>query len=247
MFARRDIKRATGALAPPPQPPPISDIRSVDIRTPCNILITGVRSSGKTQLFRYFALKRQDLWDHVVCFVGDGKLSHDYDPWRESTLEPNDNYALYSLMEAQRELTRTGRVFRILIVFDDIVGTWNSKNQDRRVDNMRDLIGRLVTSGRHIQISAMFLVQRCTIVPPVVRDNSDIIIATKLDRESVADYLFRYQSTYASKEGLWSDFSRHIRARQFGSMFLFPADPGLPPKFLGAVPLIDVEEEEEEE
>ena len=153
------------------------------IKLPCNIMIVGPTSMGKTYLFNTKILPSlKGQYDVLVLMSPTMELSGDFD-----YIEENDKTVfkitkelkstLTELIESQTHLFESARlkmiekeqIPRILIVLDDCI-------TDKDLFNFKGILDGFATKNRHYQMSFIVLSQRLSAIPRTMRLNSKYII-----------------------------------------------------------------------
>lgn len=205
---------------------PLINPLELAIQWPMNICIAGTTGSGKTQLLRSIVAQHVSTWQKVIAFVGSGQLNGDYD-WVEPgcLFSPDDDgmEVLGKVVQYQERLVKAGYVYPILIIFDDFVGSLALKGATAK------LIDKLISSGRHMNISVVFLTQRLAKhVTPTIRDNCRMWFIMSLQRQSITGIVYDQQSDWTDKDSFWDAYSTHRRKEPFGPMVVQTAAPGQP-------------------
>lgn len=198
------------------KPSVLHDPLQIPIKFPSNICMAGTTASGKTYLLRAFVKRHAANWKKVLAFVGSGKLNGDYD-WIPSTsiFDPNDTARLERIIAFQTKLRKAGHRHPILLIFDDFIGCLELRG---RVGSMVD---RLISSGRHLNISVIFLTQRLSKhLTPTVRDNCAHWFIMNLGAASIRGLVYEQQSDYSDPYAFSSVYTKHRRTHQYGPMVI---------------------------
>lgn len=152
------------------------------------------RNSGKTVLVS--ELLKQLIAEHRVDMVlvmsGSAGLNDDYDFLPKGLVMPFSEDVLVRLWERQKGTKRDARE-RVLLVMDDCLATPDAVRSE--------LVMRIFALGRHVSISCIIISQVANwILTPVVKQNSDIILWSKLNRQQL--------------ENLWTSMT-NIDKREF--------------------------------
>lgn len=187
----------------------------------CHFLVGGMTGSGKTVWVSEFVKRFGDSYDRVYAIAGSARYNNDYDylPKRCIFDPACDMHRLQRIVALQRKIKEAGKKYRLLLVFDDIVGLL-----DTHKAKYAKWFDRLITSGRHLDISCMFLTQRMTKISPTIRDNCRYVVVFRLPRNQIQDVVHGMQSDYGDKYAFYDAYKRGTQLK-YSYMLLQAADP----------------------
>lgn len=169
------------------------DIESIE--TPSHMIILGSTISGKTCFLRYMLSIIKDRFAYGVLFSSTVGFNDDYDfiPSRYQ-YQNFDPEVIKELIEIQRKnLNKLNRKYanssnrrlegdeikkklpNAIVILDDTSGIL-----DRTRECCQD-IEWLITTGRHLNISVIMVLQDFTMVSPVIRKNTRYYFITKVN------------------------------------------------------------------
>lgn len=206
---------------------------------PSHTLICGATNSGKTKLLLRLLQLHRTKFHRILFFVGAGVNSGDYDfVSRENMYAPEmAPEVLEIVIKMQEDLATKGRRYKTLCVFDDFIGTLNLASKSSAT-----IFQKLATSGRHMNLSCIFLSQKISAsVPTVIRDNIRHWFITRIPQESLK-LASQYQSCYENKVDFCREVGRHME-QQYTSVYWDSFGSSSYGKlfFLAPVPLVELE------
>ncbi len=143
----------------PPLPEAPSD---PEIIWPAHVMFVATIESGKTTAARYIMRKHKDAFDNIFVITGN---CHEGE-WDDVTTETMPTVTEGFLEHIQEHCIETGA--NICIIMDDPIGMagWDAQHSP--------MMSRIATGGRHHGggVSIVYLCQRITRVPNLLRDNS---------------------------------------------------------------------------
>lgn len=174
-----------------------------------------------------------------MFFCGAGVNSGDYDfvPREDMYTPEAAPEVLEIVIKLQEDLAARGRRYKTLCVFDDFIGTLNLGGKSSAA-----LFQKLATSGRHINLSCIFLSQKLSAsIPPVIRDNIRHWFITRIPQESLK-MAATFQSAFPNKVDFIREVSRHME-QQYTSVYWDQFGGASYGKlfFLEPVPLVELE------
>jgi hypothetical protein len=151
-----------------------------DIRNP-TILCIGARRTGKTTMALHLYTLLSSKSTNVICFTHTPYQWRSYIPpqylYDEVTNALLETILVYG--EANRHKGKG-----LFLIFDDVVGETELRHSKA--------FQRLFAEGRHYGITAIVNIQHASMVPPIVRDNTDFVFvfrsSSRKSIDSVADY-----------------------------------------------------------
>ena len=205
---------------------PLLDPLGIQIPWPINICIAGLTNSGKTYLLRALVDRHQEhgTWKKIIAFAGSGRLNGDYG-WvdENSLLSPDESgmAKLEKILMYVEKVTEAGFKFPILIIFDDFIGTLSMKGSTGK------MMEKLISSGRHLNVSVIFLTQRLTKhLSPTIRENCNMWFIMNLNKDSICDVVFEKQTQYDDKNVFWDVCRDHRSKVSYGPIVIRNAAPG---------------------
>lgn len=171
------------------------------IKTPSVITISAANGSGKTNLIRYIIDTIE--FDCVVILSNTAVFSGDFDKYKGKK-----NFYLVSLiyfedvikflLRKQKEIVQKGFKSKVLLVFDDILGSVK--------DNK--ILKILISQNRHFNITVVFSVQHINQAATYLREIStyDIIFELKTQNSLKAAYENYFCTDYEN----FNDFKKNI-------------------------------------
>jgi hypothetical protein len=212
-------------------------LESIQFSSPASILIAGLTKCGKTKWLRSFVLNNHQHYDRIYAFSSSAKYNEDY-----NFLEPNrildpsvvdDLLKLKRIVTMQKKVREKGHKYQLLLIFDDIVGVINTHG-----GAVGKFFDKIVTSGRHIGISCVFITQRLTKISPTIRDNCLYWVVIKLKMNEILDQVFTVQSMFTDKYRFW-DYYLEITKERYSSL-LIQCDNPYDPSCIPLAPVQDV-------
>jgi hypothetical protein len=183
---------------------PIEDVPSNPF-----IFLVGVRRQGKTEtvlhmLRKWHTVKR---WDTVIVVSQTLSGYEDYVPanhqYRDLSaipiiIERCQDVAEYNAQQLEeKDMVRQST----LLILDDVIG------DPKELRQLGSVLQKLAVQGRHIhrddphptnEFGTILISQRATIIPPVIRTNSDLIISSRMsnrrDRTTLIEEALTMQS-----------------------------------------------------
>ena len=168
---------------------------------PAIILVVGRKGMGKTNLIVNLLKDPKGLkflYDRIIIFSGTFKTQFQA-VWSQLSAkgitvhEELDENVLMGIYEQQ-----LGSPEHVLILSDDMDQQFMKMNQQ--------LLNKIITNSRHCTLSLCFLVQKCSMLPTVIRSNADCIIAYTT-------------SCHREFQALWAEFS-HCPKKEFHKFFV---------------------------
>ena len=148
------------------------------------ITICARRNSGKSVLIKWLITKYKRFFHKIFCISPTESISRFYsDLVPENCIfsEFDEAWAMKLIESCTAENAKqkgsTGPKKEVLIIMDDIFSDFNSHNSKA--------LKIICARGRHINLSAIFILQHMTSSPPICRANSDFILAGATNRASV--------------------------------------------------------------
>ena len=144
------------------------------------ILIIGKTNSGKSVLCKWLVNQQKQYFQKIIIFSSLEKVNEFYkelsnDIYDEYT-EDIGNQIFNKLKEYKIKNKDKDKVYNTLIIIDDLgLDIHNSKS-----------LKNIFTKGRHINISCIVLIQYIYMLPPVIRSNSDTILISQQNQQSLA-------------------------------------------------------------
>jgi hypothetical protein len=172
------------------------------------------RRSGKTQLLLHFLRQFHKTKRFTHYFLVSETLSgyEDYIPATNSFTDLSQVSEIVARMQAvgkynqNQKKKETMVKCSICLILDDVIG------DPSEIQKRGSIIAKLAVNGRHVchedpmetnQMAILLISQRVTLIPPVIRHNSDIIFVSRLasyaDRKTLIE---GYLSLTSDREGL---------------------------------------------
>lgn len=162
---------------------------------PFSMLVVSSRNGGKSYFLKYLCVNVLPKSYNIVIII-NGSPDEKTELTNLFKNRPNTNgfpttiktydsfpIGLYDKLKQNYEERKEAglKPFEILVLFDD--QSMGQKNND-------DVVS-IYTRGRHVNISACFLVQSLTLVSTLVRGNSDLCCITKLKSPELRDKIIK--------------------------------------------------------
>ena len=172
------------------------------IKTPCLLTCYAKRNSGKSHLLKHLlkdCMKRKKF-NWILIFsatkfngewtdiVGEKSVYDDFNP-----------EMVNALLENQAKLVKKKKAKPGLLLFDDMIGTTNFKS---------DIISKIAIASRHFLISCWITAQYVTKMPPLIRQNSDIVLVLNSVNERIARIIYEEFPTTSFKS--WKDVETYF-------------------------------------
>jgi hypothetical protein len=136
--------------------------------------------SGKSQLLRFILTENMHLYSKVFCICPTEKLNKFYSKLipPENVFDEFNNDWLDKLMKKISSLAEKGSQLQpILIIFDDM----GSENDFKKSKALQ----RVMVRGRHLKISVWITAQYIYQIPPIVRNQCDMIFCGQQNHQSL--------------------------------------------------------------
>lgn len=149
------------------------------------IAIYARRREGKTHMMKDFLHKVKDRYDQIYCFSLTARFQDIYQYVPKSNIingfdvEVLDKMVDERIKEIEKAMASKNKKLkglpRVIYIFDDVIteqGIRTSKS-----------FNSLFSLGRHILASVCVISQKITSLPPIVRNNTDLVISFYLHSE----------------------------------------------------------------
>lgn len=194
-----------------------------DFEVPGHFLVLGSTGSGKTTWLREYIYYNYKKYKKIFAFCGSQGLNEDYSFLPSNQLfDPSTEEGIKMLGKIyllQKRLVKSGKKEQICLIFDDIVGVLNTHSSD-----ISSFFDQLISSGRHLGISCIFLTQKFTKLSPTIRDNCHYYIVLRAHMKDVLGSLFEVQNDFTDKYQFW-DLYREMTKERYSSMMIQNIDP----------------------
>lgn len=183
----------------------ICNLEDIPVKWPDHWCIAGSTLSGKTRVINALLQIHGHSFCRIFAVCGSGKLNDDYN-WLppDQIIDPTFQMEkIVKLFKVQYELSVRRIEHPVCFIFDDILGIINSHR-----GKYKNFLTRLISSGRHCQISCIFGTQQLTGISPVIRDNCNYWIGTELNAGSITGLLFQKQRTFSDPYQLLQLYNR---------------------------------------
>jgi len=138
------------------------------------------RNSGKSYLLRYLLSLEIDKFKKVFCCCPTEAVNHFYSKFipENQIMDKYDDAWCGKLINKLTEHTKTtNKKSYVLLILDDCISDANFHNSPN--------LEKILTRGRHLGLSCLITSQRCTGIPPIVRNNCNYIFCGQMNRKSV--------------------------------------------------------------
>ena len=151
-------------------------------------IVVGKRRTGKSVFTKDFVWNCNERFDEVYVFTKT-KINDWYQGWLHECYvyegyKPDIAEQIFSRALQKEWAYRRGKTkkrARILILCDDLLSDRNHRHDET--------LESLYTLGRHVDISVMYLSQKFKGLPPVFRDNSDLMVCFNMFNSNEAKQL----------------------------------------------------------
>lgn len=159
--------------------------------------LVGKRCSGKSNLLKYLVSLEAKAFDKMFCICPTEPINRFY----KDIVKPNCIYESYNeewveklidKMTKENSNKTPEKRKRVLLILDDCVSDHNFHQSPS--------LKKLYTRGRHINISIIITTQYLNSIPPVCRNNSDVIMVGQMNRASIQLLLDEFMSGNILKE-----------------------------------------------
>jgi hypothetical protein len=122
------------------------------------------------------------IYDRIIIFSGTFKTQYSSLWCKLSSRGITVHESLEETVLTKIYEEQLGSAEHVLILSDDMDQQWAKLDQQ--------LVSKIITNSRHCNLSLTFLVQKMTMVPTIIRSNSDCVVAfaTSCHREFEAIY-----------------------------------------------------------
>jgi hypothetical protein len=150
------------------------------IKTPNLMTVIAKRNSGKSHMLKNLLHQcmKAKKFKWVLIFSAT-KFNGEWTSivGEKNVYEEFNAEMVIALLNKQADLVKKKKAQPGLILFDDMVGTANFKN---------DVISKIAVTSRHFLISCWITSQYATKLPPLVRQNSDVVLILNSVNERIA-------------------------------------------------------------
>jgi hypothetical protein len=152
-------------------------------------IVVGKRRTGKSVWTKDFVAKSKDRYDEIYVFTKT-KINDWYQGWLHECYvyegyQPETANQIFQRALQKEHAYRKGRSSkraRILVICDDLLS-------DAKYHKNDDTLVALYTLGRHVDISVLYLTQKFKGLPPIFRDNADIVVCFNMFNSNEAKQL----------------------------------------------------------
>lgn len=146
------------------------------------VCLVAKRCSGKSQLLRYAVLCEKSKFDKMYCICPTERINKFYSDFIPDNciFEDYEEEWVDKLIKTMTK-TNAGKPKaehkKVLLILDDVIADTNMHTSPT--------LKRLYARGRHLSISIVVTTQHLTAVSPLMRVNSDFILAGQMNRASI--------------------------------------------------------------
>lgn len=168
-----------------------TDISKLKIEWPQNCLILGCTQCGKSRLARAIVYHNCSHFKRIIVISSSVKKNSDYDFLPDiCKFDPNnfkDLVRFKKTIDLQRKVSEVHN-HPMMVIVDDAIGSI-----EMHTGPIGQFFDRLSSTGRHDQISMLYITQRATKVSPCTRDNSLYKFIIKSMGNEVDSYIYGWQ------------------------------------------------------
>jgi hypothetical protein len=186
----------------------------MDLKTPFSLVISEPPKSGKSHLAKYiiYKLDQENQFDWIFIISGTAGIDKTLNFIPKNRILPPPtgmvdlkngkkiskiDLLLSKIMNAQKEFKEKGSNKRLLLIFDDIIGSVGFKSES---------ISKLAATYRHYNISLIIITQHLHYLHPLVRNSSGYAALFRQENQDVLKA--SYESYGGSFKNLkeWENF-----------------------------------------
>ena len=162
----------------------MSEKKILNIKTPCLMLFSAKRNSGKSHSITWLLYRLCRRFQHIIVMSSTAFNGHYAQYLPKECIFPNfDEDKINQLFERQKKILseQKNKPENILLILDDVVSQTTFKSS---------VFQRIACEGRHYLITVFITSQHWCKIPPIIRVNCDYIAILGPQTKTVQQMIF---------------------------------------------------------
>lgn len=204
--------------------PELDEFQFTEEMTDWTIVLTGKRRTGKTTMTRYmFYQFLQEFLPRGIVFSATEEMNQTYQEFvpKDYIYDDMSNAMLKRILDFQKESVHRFRseqpeatdderaqdVLRMFIIFDDMI-------QDPNLIRYSKPLNTIFVAGRHYKILPIFNTQYHHAIPPIMRNNIDMMIMFNCTNIDAKEHLYKCAGDMLPRKMFYAMLDKYTRNHQ---------------------------------
>lgn len=183
----------------------------MNIEIPSLIIINSPQGGGKSHLIRYIMYQYRKKFDYGICFTNTFFEDDSFDYIKRKYIHPRYNPdVMKGLMNIQADLIgQKKRGKQAFVIFDDCLDAKQFSD-----NNFQEICMQC----RHYDITVIFAVQYCNIIPPFMRANAMSVVIFRTDSQANLKALYE---SYGQAFNNYNEFKNYLMQKLGNYKFIY--------------------------